>query len=170
MKDLKILFFEAKFFMCPVIWLSVNPSSNLVKSIDPIRIDLGTVASMRESRLWKPQSWAILVCSSKVAELWRRGKVSLGLSESTDMDLIWELRENPFGIEALVWNSEREFAGIEGARDEKYLEVETEYVKTGEGEQEEEEEEEGRGCFDSDTSRRRNAWLASRRARSMNQK
>lgn len=58
----------------------------------------------------------------------------------------------------------REFAGIEGARDEKYLEVETEYVKTGE------EEEEGRGCFDSDTSRRRNAWLASRRARSMNQK
>lgn len=72
------------------------------------------------------------------------------------------MRENPFEFEALLRKNERD-------RDETYLEVEAEYVKAGE-EEKEKEEEEAHGCFESDTSRRRIARLASRRARSMDRK
>lgn len=51
-------------------------------------MDLGTVASMSESRVSKPHDFAILVCSCGVAELWRLGKVSLGFSDSTEMDRV----------------------------------------------------------------------------------
>lgn len=55
-----------------------------------IRIDLGTVASINESRLLKPTVLAIWVCCDGVAELWRRGKVSLGFKDWIDMGRVCE--------------------------------------------------------------------------------
>lgn len=72
--------------MCNIISASVSPSSKVLNDICFRRMDMGMVASMRELRLSKPQVWAMLVSSSEVAELWRRGNVSLGLSASTEMD------------------------------------------------------------------------------------
>lgn len=71
----------------------MRPSLKVVNDMSLRRIDLGTVASMRESRESKPHVCAISVCSADVAELWRRGNVSLGLSESREMDRDVTLRE-----------------------------------------------------------------------------
>jgi len=61
-----------------------------------ILIDLGTVASTRESRVSNPQNLAISPCSSGVKELWRRAKVSLGFKASTEMDrLCWGTETAP---------------------------------------------------------------------------
>jgi len=105
MYDLKHLFFDAKLFMCDDISDSVSPSLKTLNDMSFRRIDFGTVASMRESRLSKPHVWAILLCSSEVAELWRRGNVSLGLSASSEMNRDGTLCESfrlfPIGFSGL---------------------------------------------------------------------
>lgn len=161
---MKILFLAAKFCICSIIWLSVNPSSNLENFIDWSLIDLGTVASTSESRLSNPQASAILFCSSGVAELWRRGKVSLGFKASTEIERLWDPIPIPFR-----WN-ESDLTPL----DKNELEDNEETYLEGVKETGEELKNGGsiwRWSFDAET-RRLNAALfaANRRARSIMRK
>ncbi|KAK3018127.1 hypothetical protein RJ639_004586 [Escallonia herrerae] len=120
-------------------------------------MDLGTVASMSESRLVNPQNSAILDCSSGVAELWRRGKVSLGFSASTDMDrTCCEPIPNP----TLPIEAPDLLLLTYGDSDETYLDGE---YNTGD----DEDIPLGLCCLDSETRRLKIARLATRRARSI---
>ncbi|MFS8030450.1 hypothetical protein Hanom_Chr17g01534131 [Helianthus anomalus] len=136
--------------MCAIICDSVNPSSNLEYFIESRRIDFGTVASMSASRCGYPTNSAILVCSSGVAELWRRGNVSLGFNASTDMDRTWE----PNPLRLFLSGGTFVPLHIYGDKEETYLEGEWSAGDDG-------------WCLVCETKRPRMALFASLRARSI---
>lgn len=168
MNDLNTLFLDARFFICSTIWLSVNPSSNFENFMDSILMDLGTVASMSGSRPSNPHNSDILVWSSGVAELWRRGKVSLGFNASTEIDRVCDptpwpptlydafLAANESDLQLLRMKEQEDIEDtyLEGVYDTGDEELNTVSLC--------------RYCLASETKRLRTARFASLRARSMN--